>query len=93
MGNRKTSAETRASQLGPEIEALGKILYSGDAADQQVQAKYVPHAKEMLANVNGMMRQLQDAGLAGGDAYNQMAEHKRALQAMLVRYDQNVMNL
>lgn len=93
VGNRKTSAETRASQLGPEIEALGKILYSGDAADQQVQAKYVPHAKEMLANVNGMMRQLQDAGLAGGNAYNQMAEHKRALQAMLVRYDQNVMNL
>ena len=93
VGNRKTSAETRASQMGPEIEALGKILYSGDSADQQVQAKYVPHAKEMLANVNGMMRQLQDAGLAGGDTYNQMAEHKRALQAMLVRYDQNVMNL
>ena len=92
VGNRKTSAETRASQLDRRSRRWARSCTAGTRPTSRFRRNTFPTPKRCWP-MSTHDETASGCRFGGRQCYNQMAEHKRALQAMLVRYDQNVMNL
>lgn len=81
VGNHHTTGRERAQQLDSEITALNRILSSQSEEDDRVKEYYLPHAREMLANVEQMLDQLHGTG--DTEAIRNLEIQKDRLRAML----------